>query len=169
MRCGGKGLPAALYAALAAGTLRSIKKTGEEPSAVLELFNKRLLVRPVPVRYCASQYAVFDPRTLELRLGNAGLPLSLHLSENGCSPIGKGGLPSGLLHSASYDQIAFRLAPGDAILFATDGLSEAANEHGEQFGMPRLIDLCAKLDHRAPDHLRESTYLVSTCSPVADC
>lgn len=90
----GKGLPAALYAAPAAGTLRSIKKTGEEPSAVLELFNKRLLVRPVPVRYCASQYAVFDPRRLELRLGNAGLPLWLHLSENGCSPIGKGGLPS---------------------------------------------------------------------------
>lgn len=89
----GKGLPAALYAALAAGTLRSIKKTGEEPSAVLELFNKRLLVRPVPVRYCASQYAVFDPRTLELRLGNAGLPLSLHLLKTVARPLEKAAYP----------------------------------------------------------------------------
>ena len=147
----GKGLPAALYAALAAGTLRSIKKTGEEPAAVLELFNKRLQVRPVPARYCASQYAVFDPGTLELRVANAGLPFSLHLSESGCSPIGEGGLPSGLFDFACYEQAAFRMAPGDAILFATDGLSEAANEHGEQFGTSRLIDLCAMLDYRAPD------------------
>jgi len=154
----GKGLPAALYAALAAGTLRSIKKTGEEPAGVLELFNKRLLVRPVPARYCVSQYAVFDPGTHELRMGNAGLPLPLHLSENGCAPVGEGGLPSGLFDFASYEQIAFRLAPGDAILFATDGLSEAANEHGEQFGMSRLIDLCSKLDYGAPDLFLRSIF-----------
>jgi sigma-B regulation protein RsbU (phosphoserine phosphatase) len=147
----GKGVPAAFYAALAAGTLRSIKKTGEEPSAVLELFNKRLLVRPIPCRYCASQYAVFDPATLELRVANAGLPLVLYLSESGCSAIGEGGLPSGLFDFACYDQVSFRLDPGDAVLFATDGLCEATNEKGEQFGKERLLDLCALLDYSAPN------------------
>jgi CheY-like chemotaxis protein len=154
----GKGLPAALYAALAAGTLRSIKKTGEEPATVLYLFNKRLLVRPVPSRYCASQYAVFDPATLELRVANAGLPLLVHLSECGCSIRGEGGIPSGIFDFSSYEQVAFRLAPGDGILFATDGLSEAMNEDGEQFGMSRLLDLCAMLDYRAPDRFLRSIF-----------
>lgn len=147
----GKGLPAAMYAALAMGTLRSSKKTGEEPAAVLEQFNKRLLVRPIPGRYCAAQYAVFDPATLELRLANAGLPFPLHLSASGCCVLGGGGLPSGLFESVRYDQWTIQLAPGDAILFATDGLSEAFDEHGDRFGMSRLIDLCAMLDYSASD------------------
>ena len=154
----GKGLPAAFYAALAAGTMRSIHKTGEEPAAVLELFNKRLLVRPVPSRYCASQYAVFDPVALEIRVANAGLPFLLHVSKNGCSVVGKGGIPSGLFDFARYDQDTLRLAPGDLVLFATDGLSEAANEDGEQFGMSRLIDLCAALDYSAPDLFLRSIF-----------
>ncbi len=154
----GKGLPAAMYAALAVGALRSIHKTGVEPAAVLNLFNKRLRVRPVPSRYCASQYAILDPATLELRLANAGLPLPLHLSASGCRSIGEGGLPSGLLDFASYEQGAFQLAPGDAILFATDGLSEARNQHGEPFGMSRLTNLCAKLDYNAPDLFLRSVF-----------
>lgn len=154
----GKGLPAAMYAALAVGALRSIHKTGVEPAAVLSLFNKRLLVRPVPSRYCASQYAIFDSATLELRLANAGLPLPLHLSANGCCPIGDGGLPSGLFEFASYTQATFQLASGDAILFATDGLSEARNKYGEPFGMSRLTNLCAKLDYNAPDLFLRSVF-----------
>ncbi len=154
----GKGLPAAMYAALAVGALRSIHKTGVQPAAVLNLFNKRLLVRPVPSRYCATQYAIFDPETLELRLANAGLPLPLHLSASGCRPIGDGGLPSGLFDSASYVQGTFPLAQRDAVLFATDGLSEARNEHGEPFGMSRLTNLCAKLDYNAPDLFLRSVF-----------
>lgn len=154
----GKGLPAAMYAALAVGALRSVHKTGVEPAAVLNLLNKRLLVRPVPSRYCATQYAIFDSATLELRLANAGLPLPLHLSANGCSPIGDGGLPSGLFDFASYVQGTFQLAQGDAVLFATDGLSEARNKRGESFGMSRLTNLCAKLDYHAPDLFLRSVF-----------
>ncbi len=154
----GKGLPAAMYAALAVGALRSIHKTGVDPAAVLNLFNKRLRVRPVPSRYCASQYAIFDSATLELRLANAGLPLPLHISANGCRPIGDGGLPSGLFDFASYVQGTFQLTPGDAILFATDGLSEARNKQGEPFGMSRLTDLCAKLDCNVPDLFLRSVF-----------
>src|SRR5574337_1114138 len=70
----GKGLPAAMYAALAVGTLRGIHKTGVPTSSVLELFNERLAMRPVPRRFCSVQYAVFDPLTGELLYANAGLP-----------------------------------------------------------------------------------------------
>jgi sigma-B regulation protein RsbU (phosphoserine phosphatase) len=141
----GKGLPAAMYAALSMGMLRTIHKTGEEPAAVLKLFNTRLQVRPIPSRYCAIQYAVFDPVNLVFCLANAGLPFPLHLSTSGCRPVGTGGFPAGLFEFATYDQVTIQLAPGDSILFGTDGLSEATDQHGNPFGMDRLVDLCAKI------------------------
>src|SRR5438552_11879689 len=49
----GKGLPAAMYAALAVGTLRGVHKTGQQPDSVLALLNKRLTIRGVPRRYAA--------------------------------------------------------------------------------------------------------------------
>jgi hypothetical protein len=54
----GKGLPAALYAALAVGTLRGFHKTGMEPERVLSLLNQRLLLRGIPGRHSAIQYAL---------------------------------------------------------------------------------------------------------------
>jgi len=147
----GKGLPAAMYAALAAGGLRAIHKTGVEPAAVLELFNKRLRVRPIASRYCTTQYAVLDPTSLELHLANAGLPLPLHFSAHGCRPIGDGGLPSGLFDGATYEQYGVHLEPGDAVLFTTDGLSEARDRSGEPLDMHRLVEVCSGIDHTSPD------------------
>jgi hypothetical protein len=70
----GKGLSAAMYAALVMGTLRGINKTGEDTAAVLALLNKRLLVRPVSGRYCATIYALFNPLTRLLTFSNACSP-----------------------------------------------------------------------------------------------
>jgi serine phosphatase RsbU (regulator of sigma subunit) len=154
----GKGLSAAMFAGLAIGTLRSIHKTGETPAAVLETFNRRLRVRADPFRYCATQYAIFDPLTLELSLANAGIPLPLHLSASGCCLLGEGGLPSGLFDSAKYDQFTFQLVPGDAVLFTTDGLPEAKDSNGKEFGMSRLIDTCAEVDCGHPDRLLRAVF-----------
>src|SRR5216684_4894949 len=51
----GKGLPAALYAALAVGTLRGIHKTGTSPRDVLATLNRRLMIRGMPRRHTAIQ------------------------------------------------------------------------------------------------------------------
>jgi sigma-B regulation protein RsbU (phosphoserine phosphatase) len=69
----GKGLPAALYAALAVGTLRGIHKTGMLPSRLLSLLNQRLLLRGIPGRHSAIQYAVFDPATSTIQIASAGM------------------------------------------------------------------------------------------------
>jgi sigma-B regulation protein RsbU (phosphoserine phosphatase) len=55
----GKGLPAALYAALAVGALRGVYNTGQAPSRVLGLLNARLQLRGIPARHTALQYALF--------------------------------------------------------------------------------------------------------------
>jgi len=81
----GKGLPAALYAALAVGTLRGVHKTGTSPHDVLGTLNRRLMIRGMPRRHVAMQYAVFDPHSHELQIASAGMPGPLYLCANGCS------------------------------------------------------------------------------------
>ena len=137
----GKGLSAAMYAALVMGTLRGIHKTGEKTGAALALLNKRLLVRPVMGRYSATLYAVFDPLSRILSFSNAGLPLPLLVSESGCRQLGQGGLPSGLLPAATYENHSVQLSPGDAVLFATDGLHELRDRNDRDFTWEKLAEI----------------------------
>jgi phosphoserine phosphatase RsbU/P len=154
----GKGLPAAMFAGLAIGTMRSVHKTGQGPAAVLAAFNKYLRTRPDPFRFCATQYAVFDPLTRELSVANAGIPLPLHISTKGCHPFGDGGLPSGLFDFSDYEQQTVQLSPGDAVLFTTDGLPESMNADGEEFGMTRLMAACGEVGCGSPDRLLRNVF-----------
>ena len=154
----GKGLPAALYAALAVGTLRGINKTGEPPTGVLELLNRRLRMRCIRGRHCAVQYAVFDPATRLLSYANGGLPGPLHVSAQGCRELCVGGFPSGLFDVADYDLGQVRLEPGDSMLFITDGLTEAYNPRGEQFCMERLVRVCEENHSATAEALLRHTF-----------
>lgn len=138
----GKGLPAALYAALAVGTLRGVHKTGQTPSHVLSTLNRRLMIRGMPRRHTAIQYAVFDPHNLELQIASAGMPGPFHICENGSRPLELTGIPPGLFVATSYEAVRIRLRAGESVLFCTDGLADAFNPDGEQFGVERLQELC---------------------------
>lgn len=154
----GKGLAAAMYAALVMGTLRGIHKSGAETAAVLALLNKRLRVRPIAGRYCATLYALFNPVTRELSVSNAGLPYPLLVSEAGCTPVGGGGLPSGLFDGASYDQYKIRLSPGDAVLFATDGLHELESNGREVFTYGRLPEIWQECRRKSAEESLEELF-----------
>ena len=137
----GKGLPAAMYAALVMGMMRSIHKSGEDTATALALLNKRLMVRPVTGRYSATLYAMFNPMTHTLTFSNAGLPHPLLVSKSGCEMLGSGGFPSGLLPGATYDLHKVRLGPGDAVLFATDGLHELRDAHDQDFSWDKMGEI----------------------------
>lgn len=147
----GKGLSAAMYGSLVMGMLRGINKTGENTASVLELLNKRLLVRPVRARYCATLYAIYDPATHELSFSNAGIPRPLLVCASGCRSLGEGGLPSGLFPGSEYDTHTSRLAPGDMVLFATDGLHELRNPVHEDFCMERIYEVWTKCRGRSAE------------------
>ena len=115
--------------------------TGESTAAALALLNKRLLVRPVAGRYSATLYAVFDPASGQLTFSNAGLPYPVLASESGSSILAGGGLPSGLLPDTSYEQHCTQLSPGDAVLFATDGLHEIRDRQDHDFSWERLGEI----------------------------
>jgi len=139
----GKGLPAALYAALGVGTLRGVHKTGTSPSEVLATLNRRLMIRGMPRRHVAIQYAVFDPGSQEVQIASAGMPGPLYLSRDGCRILELTGIPPGLFAGSDYDTLAVKLQPGDSLLFCTDGLTDAFDRNGEQFGIERLHQLCS--------------------------
>jgi phosphoserine phosphatase RsbU/P len=137
----GKGLSAAMYAALVMGMLRGTHKTGTDTSTVLATLNQRLLVRPVTGRYAATVYAVYDPSTRQLTFSNAGLPYPLLASAHDCKQLGEGGLPSGLRGGSSYQTHRVQLNPGDSVLFATDGLTELRDSQNNDFSWERLAEI----------------------------
>jgi serine phosphatase RsbU (regulator of sigma subunit) len=150
----GKGLPAAMYAALAVGTLRGVHKTGQSPGAVLSTLNRRLLIRGTPRRHAAVQYAVFDPRVREMQVASAGLPCPFHISPQGCRPIEISGIPPGLFAtSVAYETSKLALDPGDSVLFLTDGVTEAFNTEDEGFGIARHQDICETRPYSSPADL----------------
>jgi len=149
----GKGLPAALYAALAVGTLRGVHKTGTPPSEVLALLNRRLLLRGIPRRHAAIQYAVFDPQKRVMQIASAGMVGPIHVTADGCRVLQLSGMPPGLFSSASYEDQSLELKPGDWVLFCTDGLTDATDGFGEQFGMERLQTICATEPPARPEEM----------------
>jgi sigma-B regulation protein RsbU (phosphoserine phosphatase) len=154
----GKGLPAALYAALAVGTLRGVHKTGTSPSDVLATLNRRLMIRGLPRRHVAIQYAVFDPRSYQLQIASAGIPGPFHLSAAGCCMLGLSGMPPGLFTGTSYETVTVHLRPGDSMFFCTDGVTEAFDRDGEPFGIERLQELCSAERFASPEEILSTIF-----------
>jgi sigma-B regulation protein RsbU (phosphoserine phosphatase) len=133
--------------------LRGFHKSGVTPPAILELLNQRLRIRVFPEHYCAVQYAVFDVSLGEIRYASAGLPPPLHVTATACVQLDGAGLPPGLFDGSRYETFTAQLAPGDAVLFATDGLTDARNAKREEFGTERLVKVCARNRKESADAL----------------
>ena len=159
----GKGLPAAMYAALAVGTLRGVHKTGIAPSEVLATLNRRLMIRGLPRRHTAMQYAVFDPNTHTMQIASAGIPGPFHLSGGDCRLLELSGIPPGLFAGAQYETMTIRLQPGDSVLFCTDGLMDAFDSSGEQFGLQRVQELCTDCCADSPVKLLGRIFAAVAC------
>jgi sigma-B regulation protein RsbU (phosphoserine phosphatase) len=150
----GKGLPAAMYAALAVGTLRGVHKTGPSPGDVLATLNRRLLIRGTPRRHAAVQYAVFDPRSRQMQIASAGMPCPFHISAQGCRAVEVTGIPPGLFAATvAYETTKTIIEPGESVLFLTDGITEAFSIEDEGFGMERLQGICEGEHYGSPAEL----------------
>lgn len=154
----GKGLPAAMYAALVTGTLRGIHKSGTDTDSVLARLNERLLQRPIPGRFCSTLYALFNPVTRQLIFSNAGMPLPLLASGTTCRELGAGGLPSGMFPGATYERHVVQMGAGDCVLFATDGLHESRNPEGIEFSTDQMQEVWTQCAHRSANEAADFVF-----------
>jgi sigma-B regulation protein RsbU (phosphoserine phosphatase) len=149
----GKGTAAALYGSLAIGILRELVHDNEAtPSEMLAELNNRLVAARLDAKFIAMQFAVYDAALRELTIANAGGTLPLMIRDGEVSEINVGGMPLGLLPDVEYDEVRLSLAPGDVVVFASDGIHESMNKELEEFGIVRLKALLAATGPDTPGY-----------------
>ncbi len=136
----GKGVPAALLAAFASGTVRARAFERRAPGDLLLRVNRTLMRRGVEGFFCTLTYALFDFTARTMVLANSGLPYPLlYRTKTGrCASLELPGLPLGTFPQSTYEEREVALEPGDVIVFHTDGLTEAVGDAGD-YGVARLV------------------------------
>jgi phosphoserine phosphatase RsbU/P len=140
----GKGAPAAIYAALVSGILRSHAPIEPGPAEMLSAVNFSLGERRIEAQFVSLIYAVWDDRNRTLQVANSGLPRPIYCHDGEIEVIEATGLPLGLFDDADYDEFHFRAKPGDMFVFFSDGILDASNKAGELFGRERVERIVAE-------------------------
>ncbi|MFH1501503.1 MAG: PP2C family protein-serine/threonine phosphatase [Candidatus Eisenbacteria bacterium] len=158
----GKGLPAALYMALARTLIRTFAfEHPDEPDAVLAATNRRILEDTDDDLYVTAFYGVLDPATGEFRYANAGHnpPYVLRNSGSGdIDELGGTGMPLGMLPEATWEADSIRLAHNEAAVLYTDGVTEAQNVDEEFFGEERLLERARASRHGTALDIRVAVF-----------
>src|SRR5438132_2124950 len=144
----GKGAPAAIYAALVSGILRSHAPIEPGPAEMLSAVNFSLGERRIDGQFVSIIYAIWDDPNRTLQVANSGLPRPLYCHDGKIEVIEATGLPLGLFDDAEYDEFTFRAKPGDMFVFFSDGILDARNRAGDMFGrapMETIIAGCAEI------------------------
>ena len=137
----GKGAPAALYGAMASGTLRSLAPLKLSAPDMMKQLNVLFLERKIEGHFITLTYAIWEPRTKSLTLANAGMPLPILLRKGQCRSIRAEGVPLGLLEHTEYQPVTVNLESGDLLAFFSDGITEANDHHQDEFGSRRLENI----------------------------
>ena len=140
----GKGAPAAIYAALVSGILRSHAPIEPGPAEMLSAVNLSLAERRIAAQFVSIIYAVWDDEKRTLLVANSGLPRPIYCHDGEVEFIEATGLPLGLFDEADYDEFSFKGKPGDLFVFYSDGILDARNIHGHSFGPDRVAAIVAE-------------------------
>ena len=154
----GKGAPAAIYAALVSGILRSHAPIEPGPAEMLSAVNFSLGERRIESQFVSLIYAVWDDRNRTLQVANSGLPRPIYCHDGKIEIIEATGLPLGLFDDADYDEFTFRAKPGDMFVFFSDGILDAGNKAGELFGRERVGEIVAANPAASADSVVKSIF-----------
>lgn len=145
----GKAAPAALYAALVSGIMRSAASQLLPPSELLKSLNDSLQERKLDSQYVVMLYAVWNDDNRTLQVANAGATQPLICRGGEVETIKAEGFPLGLFPNIDYEEFTLATQRGDSIIFFSDGITDAQNEAEEMFGDDRLKAVVKK-NHQKP-------------------
>jgi Stage II sporulation protein E (SpoIIE) len=158
----GKDVPAAMLASVMQGTVHATgwTRSATGHSAASEELNRLLCERASGERFASLFWGYFDARAGLLHYVNCGhcAPLLFRAGGEGVVRLCDGGPVLGLLPQARFEQGVERLEAGDTLLLYSDGVAEAANADGEEFGEHRLIaavESCVQGEPAGPTEIRD--------------
>jgi len=154
----GKGAPAAIYAALVSGILRSHAPIEPGPAEMLSAVNFSLGERRIEGQFVSIIFALWDDSNRTLQVANSGLPRPLYCHDGKIEVIEATGLPLGLFDDADYDEFTFHANPGDMFVFFSDGILDARNQAGDMFGRRRVEEIVAKSCEFSADWVVDSLF-----------
>jgi len=137
----GKGLAAALMIANVQSSLRTAALfTGDDLAGLFKVVNHQAYASSSEDRYATLFYGVFDGSTRILRYVNAGHNPPVVIRRDGSMHcLETGGAPVGLFADSAYEEGIVELETGDLLIAFTDGLMEATNQEGEEWGVQGLL------------------------------
>jgi serine phosphatase RsbU (regulator of sigma subunit) len=151
----GKGAPAALLTAAVQGMFTVEAGSPGGPAATIATINRGLKQRNVESKFVTMFFGVLSPDGT-LVYCNGGHNAPVLLSRGRVSRLETGGMILGMFDFASYDQETLKLEPGDTLVVFSDGISEAQNPAGEEYGDERLIACLEANRGAAPAAVREA-------------
>jgi sigma-B regulation protein RsbU (phosphoserine phosphatase) len=142
----GKGVPAALLASMVQASIRT---QADESKPVREIMSRlnRLVHDATPEdRFATCFLARLDTDGLRVSFANAGHNYPIVMpATGGWRYLEEGGIPLGIAPDFAYPESETSLLPGDAVLLYTDGITDARNRGGEDFGEERLVRFVERL------------------------
>ena len=147
----GKGVPAALLSSMLQAALRTQAANVRSPAEILRNIN-HLMYRSTAIQQFATFFlARVDGERLELSFSNAGHNWPVLLRSSGERRfLERGGLILGIQERVEFEEERVSLLPGDLVVLYTDGISEAADATGEQFGEERLYETLSAMPSALP-------------------
>ena len=146
----GKAAPAALFAALVSGIMRSAAQQHPPPAEMLCSLNDSIQERKLESQYVTMLFALWNDQDRTLQVANSGAVQPIVCRAGTSATVRAEGFPLGMFPNVSYEEFNVATEPGDAIVFVSDGILDAENAQGEMFGEERLSTLlCSHRDRRA--------------------
>jgi sigma-B regulation protein RsbU (phosphoserine phosphatase) len=138
----GKGMPAAMLMSNFQAGVRGLASPSLAPDALCEKLNSLVGRNVAPDRFITFFYAHLDGPSRRLSYANAGhnAPFVVH-RDGSHRRLDAGGGVLGVFKKQSYEAETIELAPGDRVLLFTDGVTEAHDADGTEFGDSRLLDI----------------------------
>ena len=146
----GKGVPAGLFMMSSRTLLKGAAIGSSDPATVLNTVNGVLSDDNAEMMFVTVLYAVFDPetRTYTYASGGHDSPLVVHADGTATLLPHTGGVALGVMPGIEYQTHSVTLKEGDTVLLYTDGVTEAQNSDGVQFGLERIRETFRE---RAPE------------------
>ncbi len=136
----GKGVPAAFFMAISRTLLKAIALFENDPAACVRQLNDLLVVDNDQMMFVTLVFGVFDPQTGRVDFVNAGHASPIRVAADGTAEVVTQTSDIAVaVATAEFTSQSIDLAPGDTLVLYTDGVTEAFNAAGEQFGEVRLL------------------------------